>query len=481
MATEQRTQPKDNLPSGIYLGLVISHLDTKFNGSLEVEILKRTDSGNLSARTGQIVQAKYLSPFSGATPYKDMTRNSGWNNTQKGYGWWAIPPDAGSLVMVLFAENNYSQAYWIGCVQDEFMNFMIPGNASTTYNDKDRSKALPVGEYNKKVETGTGRDPTKFIKPHNPFAFEKLEEAGLTTDHIRGTTTSSARREVPSMVFGVSTPGPVDRKGPTARYGPAGSESNVPFSRLGGSSFVMDDGDMSLLRKNPPSGKDGDKLEYASVEEGSREGNEYFPANELIRLKTRSGHQILLHNTEDLIYISHGSGNSWIEMTGNGKIDVYAKDSISFHTENDFNFNAGRDINFRANGDINLTADVNFRATAREDFELYADKNGKIRAGEDTNIYAGGNHKETTGEGGKIYMNSDNAAEEASRAHIPKRVPRHEPWKYHENLDPKAHVPDETKALDPSEQISGRDRGYEEPNEENFVFPNIPDTFKRPT
>ena len=50
------------------------------------------------------------------------------------------------------------------------------------------------------------------------------------------------------------------------------------------------------------------------------------------------------YTIEDLIYIAHGSGDSWIEMTANGKIDVYAKDSVSIHTENDFNFKAGRDI-----------------------------------------------------------------------------------------------------------------------------------------
>ena len=49
-----------------------------------------------------------------------------------------------------------------------------------------------------------------------------------------------------------------------------------------------------------------------------------------------------MHNTEDLIYISHGSGNSWIEMSANGKIDIYAKDSISMRSEQDINFYADR-------------------------------------------------------------------------------------------------------------------------------------------
>lgn len=473
MSTDSRTRPSEQNPSGIYLGMVVSHLDTKFSGALEIEILKSTESGNLSRRTGQIVQAKYMSPFYGVTPYKDMTKNDGYANTQKSYGWWAIPPDPGSLVLVLFVENNFGNAYWIGCVQDEFMNFMVPGYAATTFNDFDKATPLPVGEYNKKVETATAKDPTKFIKPHNKTAYELLEKEGLTKDHIRGTTTSSARREAPSMVFGVSTPGPYDKKGPKAEYGPQGSRINVPFNRLGGSSFVMDDGDMSLLRKKPPSGSDAGPLEYASVENGDKDGNVLYPANELVRIRTRTGHQILLHNTEDLIYIAHGSGNSWIEMTGDGKIDIYAKDSISVHSENDINFFADRDINFRAKNNINMTAEKNFFVKALENVELRADKDGRIYVKGSSHIRAELDHIETT-VSGKIFMNSTVEAIQAKNAFVPKRVPQHEPWREHENLDPKKFIPDETKAFDPEEE----DPDAVEPP---FNFPPIPDTFKKPT
>ena len=480
MSTDRRTRPDEHNPSGIYLGMVVNHLDSKYTGTLEVELLKNTESGNLTRRTGNIIQAKYMSPFYGTTPYRDMSRNTGWDNTQKSYGWWAIPPDPGTVVLVLFAENNFGQAYWIGCVQDEFMNFMVPGYAGTTYNDFDVTKPLPVGEYNKKLETGAGRDPTKFIKPHNPFAYDQLDKSGLLTDHIRGTNTSSARREVPSMVFGVSTPGPQDRNGPTMEYGPQGGRINAPFSRLGGSSFVMDDGDMSLQRITPPSGELGDQMQYASVEAGETNGDPTRPANELIRLKTRSGHQILLHNTEDLIYISHGSGNSWIEMTGNGKIDIYAKDSISVHSDNDINFHANRDINLRAKNNINMTADNDIFQTAGNDWAVYAGQDGKLTALRNTNIKAGLDHRETA-RTGKIYMNSDVEADQAPKASVPTRVPRHEPWPDHEHLNPKAHLPQLNGALDLSNPALQDPDISANTASDTFVFPPIPDTFKKPS
>jgi predicted chitinase len=78
--------------------------------------------------------------------------------------------------------------------------------------------------------------------------------------------------------------------------------------------------------------------------------------NELIRIRTRTGHQILLHNSQDLIYIGNAKGSAWIELTSNGKLDVFATDSVSIHTETDFNLRADRDFNIEAGRNINMRA-----------------------------------------------------------------------------------------------------------------------------
>jgi hypothetical protein len=113
----------------------------------------------------------------------------------------------------------------------------------------------------------------------------------------------------------------------------------------------MDDGDDKFLRKTTSSEGPPD---YASVENGETDGDPTLLHNELFRIRTRTGHQILFHNTEDLIYITNARGTSWIELTSDGKIDIYAKDSISVRTENDLNFYADRDINMEAGRNFNL-------------------------------------------------------------------------------------------------------------------------------
>jgi hypothetical protein len=388
-------------------------------GSLQVELLRPIGNDPSSS---ELRTVSYLSPFYGVTSAKFIGEDpNNYNQTQKSYGMWMVPPDVGTTVMVIFIQGDPKRGYWIGCVPDENMNFMLPGYAATEAVVEGGLRS-PVAEYNKKLNN-TNSDPTTYTKPQHPL-YEKLVAQGLIQDDTRGITTSSARREAPSMVFGFSTPGPIDKQ-PNAKQGALGqADSQIPsafVSRLGGSSFVMDDGDAAFLRKTkasvgPP--------EYAAVEQNETGGDVTIPHNELVRIRTRTGHQILLHNSEDLIYISNARGTSWIELTSNGKIDIYAKDSISVHSENDINFTADRDINL----------------TAKRNFNLNSAGANNLTATGATNIRSGGNHVETAA---NIHMNGPDAATAPKAS----RIPLQEPWAGHENLNPTAHTPANTAAV----------------------------------
>jgi hypothetical protein len=439
------------VPAGIYLAEVVGHLDTTYMGILEVRIHRPV--GNAVA-TGQTYPAKYMTPFYGVTPQSTTSQNDDYENTQKSYGMWAVPPDVGSTVIVVFVQSDPKYGYWIGCVPDEGMNFMVPGIAATQQVVEDTKTVegarVPVAEYNKKVNEGNQPDPTKIKKAQHPLA-QVLETQGLGLDDTRGLTTSSARREVPSMVFGISTPGPVDKLGPSGQVGPEDDPLTIPVNRLGGSTFVMDDGDDKFLRKAPA--ESGPPV-YARLENDETDGDPKIPHNELVRIRTRTGHQILLHNSEDLIYIGNAKGTTWIELTSNGKIDIFADDSISIHTKNDLNIRADRDVNIEAGRNINLKA-AEFAHLEGNVIETVSTTDTKITSGGTSHINSKTNHLETAG---KIYMNSSTAAEAAvalttlqlpteegdTIQSIMARVPTHEPWPHHENLDPNAFVPNKT-------------------------------------
>ena len=434
--------------SGPFLAKVISHQDATYMGVLEVEILRPVGS---SSSDGQLHQVKYMSPFLGSTSIDYVGQNNDYNGTQKSYGMWMIPPDAGTTVVIFFIDGDPKRGYWMGCVPDDNMNFMIPGIAASS-QIVDGDKRAPAAEYNKKSNDAAPGDPEQLKKPKHPLA-DVLDKQGLLEDDTRGITTSSARRETPSMVFGISTPGPIDKQANATRGKMGKKESRIDnafVSRLGGTTFVMDDGDDKFLRKKPASEAPPD---YAAAEQGDTDGDRTIPHNELFRIRTRTGHQILLHNSEDLIYIGNAKGTTWIEMTSNGKIDIYAKDSISVHSENDINFTADRDINLTAGraavgdkpaivGNINLNATGNANITATVNTNINSAANLFTATGA-TNINSGGNITQT---GAKIDLNGPTAAK-AVKANKTVRVPQVEPWAGHENLNPTASTPDKTRAV----------------------------------
>ena len=477
MAVDKRTSAATStgkMDAGVYLGKIVGFLDPAFMGGIEVTLLR--EQGNDIGDLGQTYVVKYSSPFYGVTAYEYMGLNkSDFNDTQKSYGMWFPPFEIGTTVMIVFVDGNPSEGYIIGCVPGRFMNQMIPaigasGDLELSPADKakyDTTQPLPVGETNRKsneLEKNTNIDKVK--KPVHPIADTFLRQ-GLLEDDVRGSTTSSSRRNVPNMVFGISTPGPLDRREGAKKQFIGSRQSTtpsaVPVSRLGGTTLVFDDGDDRYQRKKPAG--EG-SVEYADLLAGEK-GQPDIPYNEYFRVRTRTGHQILLHNSEDLIYIGNAKGTTWIELTSNGKIDIYAEDSISIHTENDLNIRADRDINLEAGRNVNIKAvDGNFHAEAGTNYRLFAGANGQLTAMAITNIVSGIQHLETAAE---IHMNGpvaepvtplsthDNPVTSSTQPwaknryrvdeplkSIMKRVPMHEPWVLHENQAPNILTPDNT-------------------------------------
>ena len=513
---------KGGLTTGIYVARVISHLDPSFMGSIEVNLLK--DQANTAGEDTQTFIVKYASPFYGYTPYEFMGKNDGtkstidgFSDTQKSYGMWFVPPDVGVNVLVLFVNGDPASGYWFACVPGRLTNHMVPAIAGTTVNNLDAEDKkrygntklpLPVAEVNRRINGELQEiDPEKFPRVVHPIADRFLEQ-GLLEDDVRGFNTSSPRREQPSMVFGISTPGPLDRRtgAKKQKIGKKESQATVPVSRLGGTQLVMDDGNDRFHREK--SAAEGpvkyiDLLDPVNQKKGIT-GSPTIPASEYFRVRTRTGHQILMHNSEDLIYIANARGTAWIELTSNGKIDVYAQDSISIHTENDLNVRAGRDINLEAGRNINMrTATGKWHAEIATNMEFLINADAKLTVGANLDILVGAKTKISTNNdldiasgaetkissvsdinigsgsevrvnGTKIYLNGPNNAETAEAADfvkpydlrdnlatniitgwdkryqagivksIMKRIPMHEPWALHEHRAPDILTPDKT-------------------------------------
>lgn len=451
---------------GPYIGYVKNPTDINRMGRLAVFIpdLHGTwDETNKDIQS-QTVTVNYCSPFAGQTPLSETSSGiREFANTQKSYGFWMIPPDIDTKVLVTFANGDINNGYWLGCIFEEYMNNMTPGVSSSTkfvgnteenarYYDQLSLSQTPVAEAQRRAETsniarGNTRADRDNVYPYRPVhtpQTETLIKQGLVTDSVRGTTTSSARRETPSQVFGISTPGPIDFSGQNTSpresinrhgitYGSTTLDSvkKVSHSRLGGHQFVMDDGTPAVNVNN--------QITQPIT-------------NELIRLRTRSGAQLLLHNSENLVYITNNDGTAWIEFTADGKIDIYAKDSVSIHTENDFNLRSERDINLEAGRNVNIKATGENTSTdqitgrvhvnAVGNYELVIGTDGLIKAGSNIKTYAGTDFNVNTGAeihfntAGKVSSSVTSALSThttSEKISIMKRIPTQEPWVDHED------------------------------------------------
>jgi len=333
--------------SGPYIAVVKNTIDPLRMGRLGVVIpeLSRTDGHDINP--SQIIWCQYLSPFYGAKPFKANTKDPEKGPQQRAYGMWAIPPDVDTNVLVIFAKGEKGQknAFWLGCIQEPLTNQMVPGHgARDDFHSDPEGLAgkeygttyLPRQEKNKKAygEGETNLTMEEWQYPVNTALAEQLLEQGLIQDDVRGTTSSSARRETPSRVFGWNTPGRISEESRELNIGV--NDTPLQVDRDLGHSFVMDDGDEI----------DGD--------------------NQLVRIRTASGHQLLMHDTEGVVYIANASGKAFIEMNADGKVSIYATDGISMRTEGDFNLHSDRNIQFHAKKKIKFTAE--------EDVVLNAEK-----------------------------------------------------------------------------------------------------------
>jgi len=143
-----------DMPPGPYVARVVSHLDGRRSGALQVQLLTTATATGDDRELGQLYTVSYASPFYGVTDIQSNRADTRYNSTQQSYGFWAVPPDPGTKVLVMFAEGKANQGYWIACIQDEYMNFMVPGGYPTAKSeyivqenltDEFKNKPLPAG------------------------------------------------------------------------------------------------------------------------------------------------------------------------------------------------------------------------------------------------------------------------------------------------------------------------------------------------
>tara|TARA_R110002153_G_scaffold77584_1_gene199094 strand:+ start:2527 stop:4755 length:2229 start_codon:yes stop_codon:yes gene_type:complete len=335
---------KGGLPaeSGPFLGEVVNNVDPTRAGRLQVYIEYIAGPNKTSTDLWRTVS--YISPYYGYTPQSapNPTGPGTFTGNNQSYGFWGTPPDLGAKVICFFANGDPNQGYYLGMPIEPGLNHMMPAiGSSTKYIDDSGSpyyagkKKLPVVEINN-ANPAIRENPRFFdeTKPvHSVLAGQMLSQ-GVIADPLLGPISSNSQRESPSTVFGISTAGrPIYSGGLTdeqfkAKLSSASLQSNEVnvIGRKGGHSIVMDDGNQA----------DEDNL---------------------TRIRTSSGHQIMMNDSGKTIHIMHANGQTWIELGEEGTIDLYASNSVNIRSAGELNLHADRNVNINSElGSINMFA-----------------------------------------------------------------------------------------------------------------------------
>lgn len=356
------------------LGVVKNNVDTKYQGRIEVYLLDGSGKDPDDATNWTIVN--FLSPYFGSTTGSAPSDGLGeYINVPSSYGMWYSPPDIGSKVLCIFVDGDPNKGYWVGAIPTTTTLSMVPAIAGTDYIIPNPGEAESYGGATRLPTSGINVNNSDVLtdfnntidapKPIHSYTAAMMMQQGVIRDPIRGPISSSSQRESPSRVgWGVSTPGrPIYEGGFTDQNLIENLEdknkSNLKvISRRGGHSIVMDDGD-------------------------------FLGRDQLIRIRTALGHQIMMSDDGEVLSIMHRNGQSYIELGKEGTIDMYATNSINMRSQGDINLHADRDIKINAAKNCDL-ASKTMTLTTEKNFEQLTGGKHELSVGTLYAMSAGG-------------------------------------------------------------------------------------------
>ncbi len=356
------------------------------------------------------VTVQHLTTFFGVVrpqAGKDSKDLGSYVTNSSSYGQWQAPPDIGTKVICIFVNGDTNAGFYIGSVPEPETLQMVPAigaSETVTLNDGEAKSfggatRLPVTNLN--TNNKAKADSNEFLdtpRPVHSYTASIMNQQGILRDPVRGPISSSASREAASRVgWGVSTPGrPIYEGGYTDETLPENlsqgkAEQLKVVARRGGHSIVMDDGDII--------GRD-----------------------QLIRIRTALGHQIMMSDDGQTLMILHSNGQSYIELGKEGTVDIFSTNSINMRTQGDFNIHADRDINMHAAENFNLQAknihtnsEEITKARAGKDFNITSLNNFTVKSSAALALNAGGQASMVAGaeafvNGSKVNLNSGSAS-----------------------------------------------------------------------
>jgi hypothetical protein len=314
--------------------------------------------------------AQYLSPVGGTIKNMHAGPNEDISYGPTAYGFWGIPK-LGATVLIQFVNGDPNYRVWTGCI------YPLQGQ-----------RGLPGGRGADITQPPATRPLGPFSDSYEPILPGKANQAEAGLDSNYYYTRGGYERQVAQAT--------------TNKDGTEGYSANI--------------------NRTDPTDLDSQTYSWTSP------GHHFISMQDApqfcrMRFKTTTGHQIILDDTNERIYISTSVGNSWLEMDKDGHVQVYAAQSLSFTTGGDFNVTATGSFAVQA-ASIQMTGSSGVAITSGVDVNINSGCATLVTAGDNIELGSGANIIQ---QGTQIHLNSMGTTAAAVAAK-PALAPTHEPW-----------------------------------------------------
>lgn len=358
---QQSLTPQEPKVTSTTIGTVVDTADPMQRGRLRIMCPALGDRPDMQIK--DIPWALCVAPFAGDVQVGTRGPNDTPVNGPTAYGWWATPK-LGAQVLVMCIDGAPYERVWLGCLHTPFMAHTIPhGRFSYEEENIQSGEQAPAGPYDsfeQSIQPLTDNFYEAFPAPEQGnFNFEFASRAADFQ------ATGLQPNQVPDSVSSV------------ADDDSQGYRTNLQVPE----DILIEDSNTQADQREQTSKPNLDNMVTAIVSPGFHAiSMDDRPENSRIRFRTAAGHQIIMDDTNERIYISTAKGKNWIEIDQEGNIDIYTSGKLSATADRDINFKTKGSFRVDAEKGIHLNSGKETRIVSSEDMTVASDANLRVQA-----------------------------------------------------------------------------------------------------
>lgn len=333
---------------GITTGFVIDVNDPQETGRVRAVVPSYGDRFDVSADS--LPWISFVPPLAGSMNNSRFLRGTTEQPSPGpvSYGLWGIPK-IGSTIVVSCLDGNPLNRIYLGCLPTERLSHTLP-HGRFVFESGSTNLDGPLDSYDQPIQPTYDNLHTAFGQPSGNYEW-------------------NTRAADYSVSSNATSFGPADKISEVLDF------SNVSVVSNDGKTFEYNNGYLN------------DELTGSSVYSWNTPGFHSISMDDRkencrVKIRTTAGHQIILDDTNERIYVNTCEGRSWIELDQDGNIDVYSSTKINMRTEGDINLTAGQSIRFFANDSINLYSKET-RIQTIQDINIHSGQTLKLQTDSD--------------------------------------------------------------------------------------------------